>query len=230
MDGTNLAAALSDQQVIEYLRDNPDFLQRYPELASCLSVPARQEAGGGGVADLQQFMIDRLRRDLEEMRAAAEHLIETQRFNMSLQTRTHEAVLAVLASDSMDELVQVLGDIAPHFEVDAITVCLETADSVVPELAAAGLMRLPRGCVAELLGDRDIVLRASASGDEAIFGAAAPLVRSYALARLYPGAACPTGLLALGARHERTFHNGQATELLTFFTRVVEYAVHRWIG
>lgn len=222
------AAPLSDDLVAAHLRANPDFLLRYPDLAACLAAPAR-EAGGGRVADLQQYMIERLRRELDEVRGCAEHLIGTQRTNMSLQTRTHDAVLGVLASQSMDELVQVLTDVAELLEVDVITLCLETADEVVPDLAADGLMRLPRGSCTELFGDRDVVLRGSASGDEAVFGAAAPLVRSYALARLHPGDRRPAGLLALGSRHDRTFRNGQGTELLTFFSRVVEYAVHRWV-
>lgn len=221
-------AALSDAQVSAFLRGNPDFLQRHPELALCLAPPARE--GSDRVSDLQQFMNERLRRELEELRGCAEHLIGTQRTNMSLQTRTHEAVLAVLASQSMAELVQVLADLAELFEVDVISLCLETADEVIPDLATPGVMRLPRGCCAELLGEREVLLHGSASGDAAVFGSAALLVRSYALSRLQPGERRPAGLLALGSRDEHCFHTGQGTELLSFFTRVVEYAVQRWIA
>lgn len=224
-----VTATLSDDQVSAFLRGNPDFLQRHPELALCLASPAR-DAGGDRVSDLQQFMNERLRRELDELRGCTEHLIGTQRSNMSLQTRTHQAVLAVLACRSMDELVQVLGDVAQLFEVDVVTLCLETADEVIPDLATAGVMRLPRGSCAEVLGERDVLLHGSASGDAAVFGSAAPLVRSYALARLQPGERRPGGLLALGSRDEHCFHAGQGTELLSFFTRVVEYAVQRWIA
>lgn len=223
------AAPLSDDQVTAYLRVHPDFLQRHPDLLMRLAAPARG-ASGDRIADLQQVMNERLRRELDELRGCAEHLITTQRSNMSLQTRTHQAVLAVLASRSMDELVQVLTDVAQLFEVDVITLCLETADEVIPDLAVNGVMRLPRGSCAELLGDRDVLLRGSASGDAALFGAAAPLVRSYALARLLSGERRPGGLLALGSRDEHCYQAGQGTELLNFFTRVVEYAVHRWIA
>jgi uncharacterized protein YigA (DUF484 family) len=220
-------APLSDEQVSAYLRANPDFLQRQPDLALHLAAPPRE--GGDGVADLQHFMNARLRREVEELRHCSEYLIETQRANMSLQTRIHRAALATLATASMEELVQVLGDMVDLFEVDVITLCLETADEVLPELAAAGVMRIARGSCAEVFGDRDVLLRAAASGDAAVFGAAAPLVRSYAFARLIPGARRPQGFLALGSRNDQFFHSGQSTELLGFFTRVVEYAIQRWI-
>lgn len=220
-------APLSDEQVSAYLRANPDFLQRHPDLALHLAAPPRD--GDDRVADLQHYMNARLRREVDELRGCAEHLIDTQRTNLSLQNRVHTAVLAVLATGSMGELVQVLGDLVELFEVDVITLCLETAESVVPDLATAGVMRVARGSCAETFGDRDIVLRPAASGDPAVFGAMAPLVRSYALARMIPGATRPEGFVALGSRNDQCFHPGQGTELLGFFTRVVEYAVQRWV-
>ena len=36
--------------------------------------------------------------------------------------------------------------------------------------------------------------------------------------------------MALGSRHGRTFHAGQATELITFLARVVEGSVRRFVG
>lgn len=221
-------AAISDEQVAAHLRANPDFLLRYPELAACLAAPPRENSEGR-VADLQQYMIDRLRQELDEVKGCAEHLIGTQRSNMSLQARIHDAVLTVLASGSLADLTEALSGLSEPLEVDVITLCLETSDEVRPEIAASGVLRLPRGTCAAIFGDRDTVLRGQASGDEGMFGSLAPLVRSYALARLPAGQRRPPGLLALGSRDERTFHHGQGTELLLFFTRVVEYAVQRWV-
>lgn len=219
---------VSDEQVAAHLRSNPDFLLRYPDLAACLSAPPRENSEGG-VADLQQYMIDRLRRELDEVKDCAEHLIGTQRSNMSLQSRIHDAALTVLASRSLADLTETLSGLSEPLEVDVITLCLEISDEVRPEIAASGVLRLPRGTCAEVFGDRDTVLRGQASGAEGMFGSLAPLVRSYALARLAPGKRLPPGLLAVGSRDERTFHHGQGTELLMFFAKVVEYAVQRWL-
>jgi uncharacterized protein YigA (DUF484 family) len=219
----------SEDQVARYLRAHPDFLLRRPELAVRLAVPGREH--GGGVADLQQYMIDRLRNELDQMRGCAEHLITTTRSNMTTQARTHDAALALLGADGMAGMVQVLGDVAALLEVETVALAFEAAGAVVPPLAAAGLQRLPAGSVDVLFeGERGIALRSSAPGEAEIFADAAGLVRSSALVRLAAGGRCPPGLLALGAREERFFHPGQAADLLSFLGRVAEIAVRRWVG
>ena len=219
----------SDEQVARYLRAHPDFLLRHPEVAVRLAVPAREH--GAGVADLQHYMIERLRNELDQMRGCAEHLITTTRSNMSTQARTHEAALALLGADGMAGMVEALGDIAALLEVEVAALAFEAAGAVVPPLAAAGLQRLPEGSVAVLCeAERGIVLRASAPGEAEIFGDGAGLVGSSALVRIAAGGRCPPGLLALGAREERFFHSGQATDLLAFLGRIAEIAVRRWVG
>lgn len=230
-DAAQAAGLPSDEQVASYLKAHPDFLLRHPEVAVRIAAPARED-GSGNIADLQQFMIERLRQELDQMRGCAEHLITTTRSNMSTQSRTHKAVLAALAAKDMAELVLVLGDAAEPFEVDAVALCFETAAEIIPTLSAAGLQRLPGGGVDILMGDdsRDIALKPQAPGDAVVFGSAAGLVRSQALVRLGAHGRCPPGLLALGSRHDRTFHPGQGTELLSFFAQVIAYSVRRWVG
>lgn len=219
----------TEDQVATYLRVNADFLLRRPDVAIRLAPPAR--ALGDGVADLQQHMIERLRHELDQMRGCAEHLISTTRSNMSTQARTLDAALSVLATRDMQELTEVLADLAELLEVDVVALCFETAEEILPALAVSGLQRLPAGHVAGIMGDagRDVVLRPAAAGEAMLFGAGAGLVRSQALVRLAPGERRPPGLLALGARDDRAFHPGQGTELLLFLGRVVQYAAHRWV-
>lgn len=229
-DDAAQTALPSEDQVAAYLRTHPDFLLRHPDVAVRLSAPAREQ-GDGNVADLQQFMIERLRGKLDEMRGCAEHLITTTRSNMSTQARTHEAILAILATRNMGELVQVLTDTAEPLEVDVVVLCFETAAEVIPALTTAGVQRLAGGDVDVLLGEgQGVALRAATPGSTAVFGSGAGLVHSQALVRLPGEGRCPPGLLALGAREPDAFHPGQGTELLLFLAQVVRYAVLRWVG
>ena len=66
--------------------------------------------------------------------------------------------------------------------------------------------------------------------DGTVFGAAAGLVRSAALARIRPNGAIPAGLFALGSRTEDAFHSGQGSELVQFLARVVENRLQRFLG
>jgi uncharacterized protein YigA (DUF484 family) len=221
----------SEGQVLAYLAAHPDFLIRHADMARLLAPPSRWSAEDG-ILDLQVFMIERLKDDMDRIQGAAEDLIHTSRSNMSIQSRTHRATLSVLAADSLAELVEVISDdLPPLLDVDVATLCFETPVRPMARLSAPRMLALPQGTVAAMMGgaDRDCALTEEMPGDPLLFGAGAGLVLSSAVVRLAPGGSCPEGVLALGSRHGRTFHAGQATELVTFLARVVELCVRRFV-
>lgn len=218
-----------ERQVEAYLRAHPDYLIRHSELLLSLSPPSRW-AGEDGVLDMQVFMIDRLRDELDRVHGAAEHLIHTSRSHLSIQTRTHRAVLAILAATDMAGLAEAVSDDLPALlDVDVATLCFEQPAEPIPALAVPGVLALPSGTVVRMIGgsDRDCALTEDMPGDPILFGDGAGLVQSSAVVRVAPGAPCPDGMIALGSRHSHTFHAGQATELITFLARVLEVCVFR---
>ncbi len=217
------------ERVAEYLRRHPDFLLRHPEILDRLTPPAPHR--GDGVVDIRQFMLERLRGEVDNLRSCAVELIDTSRSNMSSQTRIHASVLAILGLDDFEGLLRLLGDDLPLLlDMEAVVIGFEPAAAPVPDLALADVRRLPAGTVDRLLGDgRDVVLLRETTDDGAIFGAAAGLVRSAAMARLHPGRALPVGLLAFGARGPGSFRPGLGTDLVEFLSRVVEGRVHKWL-
>jgi uncharacterized protein YigA (DUF484 family) len=85
---------VSAAQVAEYLRQHPEFLVRHPDLLDIQIVPGRRRAEG--VVDLQQFMVERLRRDMQRLKADQDDLLTNSRDNLSTQDRIHKAALALL--------------------------------------------------------------------------------------------------------------------------------------
>ena len=226
------AALPTDAQVAAYLRRNTDFLLRHPELVVALSPPSRWPEAGG-VVDMQVFMIDRLKEEVDRIKGAAEHLIHTSRSNMSTQNRTHDAVLVLLSAEDLGELsLAVAEDLPPMLDVDVAALCFEETSRPLPGLAVPGVLRIPAGSVEKMMGgpDHDCALNEEMPGDPMLFGDGAGLVASSALVRLSPGGICPDGVLALGSRHGRTFHAGQGTELITFLARVAETCIRRFMG
>lgn len=224
-------AAPSDAQVAAYLRRNGDFLLRHPELVLALSPPSRWP-DDDGVVDMQIYMIERLKEEVDRVKGAAEDLIHTSRSNMSTQNRTHEAVLVLLSADTLAALAQAVSeDLPPMLDVDVAALCFEETTRPLPALAVPGVLRIAPGSVEQIMGgpDRDCALSEDMPGDPLLFGDGAGLVASSALVRLTPGGICPDGMLALGARHGRTFHSGQGTELITFLARVAEICVRRFL-
>ena len=93
--------AVSAGQVLSYLRNHPNFLSEHPQLISVLTPPKMKT--GRDVLDMQRFMIERLRGEIETLRKGQRELIDASRINMLSQERVHGAVRIIersLASPS----------------------------------------------------------------------------------------------------------------------------------
>ena len=98
------AEALSAEQVIEFLRKNPDFFNDHPDAVKAIPAPSR--ALGDGVVDLQQAMIDNLRGQIDTLHGDRHDLLSTTRANMQTQNRIHECVISLLGATSFEQLIQ----------------------------------------------------------------------------------------------------------------------------
>ena len=87
---------LSDARVSAYLRDNPDFLARNPDVLRLLVAPDREL--GDGISDMQTAMIGQLRSEVTRLKARQDDIVLTSRANLSTQPRVHGCVLAVLGA------------------------------------------------------------------------------------------------------------------------------------
>jgi len=222
---------LSSEEVLGWLRGNPDFIVRHPELLDGAAAPER--ALGGGVADLQHALIGKLRADLERARENQRELVATGRANLGAQARVHDCMLAMLAANSFEQLIQIATtDFAVLLDLDVVTICIEAdgAETLRPP-GMRGLHIVPAGTVHRLLGDgRTVLLRAHTDGEAEIYGGGAPLVASDALARLSISPTTPPGLIAFGSRRAAKFEPGQAVELLAFLARGLERVIRLWLS
>jgi uncharacterized protein YigA (DUF484 family) len=215
--------------VIAYLREHPDFLERHPDALHLLRAPNR--SAGDGVLDFQHFMLERLRSDLQRTQDEHKKLLALSRGNLASQGRVHKAALTLLRAASLEQLLQMLAtDLAVVLDVDIVTLGIESAVARTTRLPLPGIHLLPAGTVEDLLGrDRDVVLGSDVKGDPRLFGAAAGLVRSHALVRLLFGRGGPAGLMCIGTRKLGTFCPGLGTELLNFLARAVEITIGQWL-
>ena len=220
---------VSAGQVLSYLRNHPNFLSEHPQLISVLTPPKMKT--GRDVLDMQRFMIERLRGEIETLRKGQRELIDASRINMLSQERVHGAVLALLGTRTFDHLLEVVtADFVELLDVDVVTLCFETPEIPIKGLKARGVHTLKPGAVKRLVGSgRSILLRAETLGDPILFGEAAQRVRSDALIGLKITKAAPPGLLALGSNTANRFHSEQGTELLTFLATALNRAIRTWL-
>lgn len=225
-DVGNAETEMDAQAVAAYLCRNPDFFNQHPDVLDAIALPARWS--GDGVIDMQQYLINRNRAEMDELRDCAQDVIETSRSNMSTQTRTHAAVLALLAARVWPDIVHVVTHDWPLLlDVDVVSLAFEPFTRSNTSLSRAELNTLAAGDIDRIVGaDQDLRLLREINDDETVFGSGAGLVRSAALIRMRPSTNLPAGLLALGAR-SATFRPGQGTELLGFLCRVLESCMTR---
>jgi uncharacterized protein len=223
------SGAPGEAEVRAYLQAHSDFLMRNPELLQVLTPPALQR--GDQVVDMQTFMLQRQRSELEKLQQQHGELIGTSRANLASQSRIHAAALAVFGARSFEALIQtVTTDLAVMLDGDVATIGVESAEPMKPKLRNQGVQILKPGTVEELFGaERDVLLFEDIEGDPMLFGDGAGLVRSAALLRLNVSAKSPHGLLAIGTRVPGKFHVAQGTELLHFLGRAVAIAIAQWL-
>lgn len=218
------ASLLSSEQVENFLRVNPDFLKNRPELMVSL-LPDRDF--GAGVADFQAKALHALRREADDLRAGARDVIHMARENLSVQAATHQAVVALLAAQSLDELFTILAqDIPVLVQVDMAIILSEPSVSL-PYMQR--VTRVPCGMIEQLVEHDDVRLRTLPDLDPAIYREASTLICSDALVRL-KSQDHPPALLALASRDPATFEPGQGTELLVFLAAVLDFCLSRWLS
>lgn len=217
---------LGPERVARWLDSHPDFFVPRADLLSQMTFPSRWS--GEGVVDLQRYMLERRQDEIDNLRNCAIEVIETSRSNLSSQTRTHAGALALVAAEDFDDLVGVVTDDLPLLlDVDVATIGFEAGSDGGPALISPHIGTLDEGAVDRLVGaGRDVALVHDIGADGDLFGAAAGLVRSAALARLRAERDMPVGLLALGSRGD-DFYSGQGTELVGFLARVLEFCIRR---
>ena len=206
---------LNSEQVTQYLSNHPNFFNENPETLQSILIPSRWS--GDGVTDMQKFMLEQLRSEIDNLRDCAQDVIETSRSNMLVQTRTHTAVLALLSATSSEQLINVINkDFPLLLDIKVAIIGFEGACLPVSDQNNGAITNYIPGEIDQLIGtDKEVSLVKNISDDGSIFGSSAELVHSAAFVRLQPTLCNCLGLLALGGRGN-AFYPGQGTELISF--------------
>jgi len=219
---------ITTQDVMNYLRDNPTFLDHNPEALDLLKVPAMQ--AGKGVADFQTYMIDKLKSDKAEIEKATREIVANARNNMNNQQRIHSAVLRLLEAQSFDDFIQcVTMDLATILDVDIAVLVVEADGASIPHVHNTGIRVVPEGTADKWMNASPVLMQDNISGIEAIYGGGATLVQSQILLRIDVSMGTPPAILAFGSRDPNMFNADQASDQILFLARVIERAFRAWL-
>lgn len=221
--------SLTDDDVLEFLRANPNFLVRNPEAVDFL-LPPKSVDGGRKVADFQSYLIDRLKADKAEAEEIARDVVEVARHNMNNQSRIQRAVIHLLESETFDDFIQTITmDFSSLLDVDITALVIEADGRDIPHIHTNGIRVVPEGTVDNWMAGKPVLLQDDISGIETIYGPGATLVRSQALVRIDVSRHTPPAIIAFGSRDPHFFHPQQGIEQVGFLARCVERLLRSWL-
>ena len=226
MTANDDVALPTQDQVRAYLDANPGFFQGHADLLGRLDPPLMQT--GEKVVDLQRTMNERLRGDLDRLKAIQREMIAAGQANLSLIEQFHGAVLSLIHADDLDELVAAVETDLPRLlDIDAAGLLVEAAD-VPAAWLAHGIRPIAPGMAARWMGSDQTLLRPAAQDRVEVHGPNAAAVKSDALIRLPMEGGWPTVLLAVGVGRAEHFQPDHGTELLAFLAAVLARCIMRW--
>lgn len=222
------ASEISENDVIEWLRENPDFLVKRPDVCDFLTPPVEKRERN--VSDFQSFMIKRLKEDKEGIIEEARELVETSRANMSNLGRIHKAVLMMLEAQNFEDFIHVMTmDFAQLMNIDIVTLVVEAEGEVIPHIHMSGVHVVTPGTIELIMKDKPVVLEDHIAGMDEVYGGGSGLVKSQALVRLNIAHDVPLAMLCFGSRDPEAFQSGQATDMIFFLGQVVERCFRSWL-
>lgn len=199
-------------------------------------VAANEKIMGDNIVDLRGIAMDRLESRLDRLEDTHRSVIAAAYENVAGTNQIHRAILRILEADSLTDLLAHLqSDVAETLRVDAIRLVLESDQNDDPMATENGKMRKAPGYMDAYVTQgrggisRQVTLRRVDYGDADVFGQDAEQIRSEACLKLDLGADRLPGLLVLGSKDAEMFGPQQGTDLLVFFTGVMERVLRRWI-
>lgn len=221
---------LSEESVLRYLSEHPDFLTRHPELLEHLVPPARES--GEKIADFQHFAIKNLQQRVKKVESHFVSAITYARDNLSAQSQVHEAVLKLIRARGLEALLETMTqELLSVFDVDVIRLGLESEiadlyESYHPEQHYSGLVFIGAGATDVFFGEKDVLLFADAQAKggfliEELFHNCQRLAVSCALLRLRLHTLQRDAVIGFGVRIEGRYDASQATDLLGFLGKVM---------
>lgn len=183
-----------------------------------------------------------LQNEVKDIQQKFDGLLSSARDNMSSQRQIHEAVLQLVKARDVEALLEVITmDLVRLFDVDVVRLAMESEvaefyDPYIDQQHQTGVIFMPIGVIDRLIGEGgDVALLADAreAGSEFIsfiFKDCEELAGSCAMLRLQLEKMQRDVLLIFAVREAGRFHSQQATDLLSFLARIVEYRLDQCLS
>lgn len=217
---------LSTEQVIEFLKANPDFFTTNADLLADLNFVHDTK---GGAVSLIQRQVELLRTHLSQNRDRLVELARNAKHNESLLKRFQELCVALASAEDQNHTLNILQrTICLDFGLSLLKVVVientwQDAGEQIIELSQQDFREFSNSIynIPIYLGKTPPKLR------EGVLAAKNELARSIALIKIKYGDS--EGYILVGSKDENHFQNDMGTEFVTFIGEYVNAVLSRFI-
>ena len=204
----------TDLQLISLLRENPDILNRHPELLPALEV-AHQS---GGAVSLIERQVEVLRKQGQAQEDRLRELMDVARDNERLAQTCHRLAVDLLATHDVDDVISIVLDtFKTELSADFAVVKLFSEDADLIEQSAGLFVDANSDTLnafKTMLQHKNTVCGKSTDEQKNyLFEDKAEKVKSVAIIPLVAGA--NLGLIGLGADNAQRFNSNMGTDFLS---------------
>jgi len=219
--------ALSDDEVADFLRHNPEFFQRHQALLLELKLPHEC----GSAVSLVERQISVMRKHNDNLSHKMMELVRVARDNSSTHERVHRLTLALLESDSAESVLNTVQEkLRDEFFADLVRFHLFTPTEALG--SDLGIHTISRDDSEMALFSEFFAMHrplcGRLRGDQVnyLFGDDAEQIGSAVLISLTADSE-ELGMLAIGSYSEERFHPGMGTLVLGQLGELISCAINR---
>ncbi len=181
------------------------------------------------VIQFQDHALARLRERHGAAQEANEDLIAFARGHSGAVTAIHEAVLAAMEADGIDDVLHVVTQEWPLIlGIDAVALALVVGEKGF-RADVSGVQVVEPQLLQRSIDQVDGVAMRAVKRGHPLFGPACDLIRAEAIIRIECEPPLPVGLVVLGQRSEQTLDARHGSELLMFLGRSLAAIIRRWL-
>ena len=214
---------LDDEQIIEYLKNNPEFLMRNPELLESLEV----SQGITGATSLLERQVNVLRTKGKHLEDQLDALITAARSNEQIMKKLQHLTLELLRADSLDMLLSTSQDVLrSDFNSDFVSFRLfhDKDEDDLPGLHfVKGDDQVMQAFHSLLDNLKPVCGTCPKEQLSFLFGDNSSRIQSVALVPLQGNHSI--GLLALGSTEAERFHKDMGTVFLSHLGELIATAI-----
>jgi uncharacterized protein len=221
---SRLNLLMEEAQVKNYLANNPDFLQKNPQLLTHMELSHNED----GATSLVERQIKVLRDRNMVMQGQLIEMLHSAHNNEKLLVQCNHFMLNLLEADNLQSLSsKIITQLKQEFSLDGVAlVLIGNYDCAAPAQVYSSTENIKSLLNCQFPDSEPLCGRLEAAPKKALFGELCQDLKSFALIPL--GNGCEHGLLALASKDVERFEPNMGTLFIELISKIVAHLTSRY--